>query len=66
MYSNYSVAGFKHVFRLNEIKICVFIVVFLSSSAEMVFLHTDIGSSIVKRCMKVPKPMDVCPYLIYL
>lgn len=34
--------------------------------AEMVFLHTDIGSSIEKRCMKVPKPMDVCPYLIYL
>lgn len=32
----------------------------------MVFLHTDIGSSIAKRCMKVPKPMDVCPYLIYL
>lgn len=33
---------------------------------EMVFLHTDIGNSIVKRCMKVPKPTDVCPYLIYL
>lgn len=32
----------------------------------MVFLHTDIGSSIAKRCMKVPKPMDACPYLIYL
>lgn len=37
-----------------------------SVCAEMVFLHTDIGSSIEKRCMKVPKPMDVCPYLIYL
>lgn len=42
------------------------IVVYLFLCAEMVFLHTDIGSSIVKRCMKVPKPMDVCPYLIYL
>lgn len=39
---------------------------FDSVFAEMVFLRTDIGSSIVKRCMKVPKPMDVCPYLIYL
>lgn len=39
---------------------------FLCVHAEMVFLHTDTGSSIEERCMKVPKLMDVCPYLIYL
>ena len=56
------------VFRMKEPFRCMFDCFWFSVSlcAEMVFLHTDIGSNIVKRYMKVPKPMDVCPYLIYL